>query len=423
MRLSPLLTITITILLAAGVLGAAWFFLRPAGPLLRSAEVSPTALTPNADGVSDVTRIQYDLDRPAYVSIYFLAADGRRYDFRAQKPRDSGEHSLLFSGVVEGFTLPDEQEEGVILRRVLPDGKYRWVIEAADTPGGTGEMVSGDLTVEDADTTLPEMRGFSIHPPVFSPNQDGIGDRTTINIYLVKPSDLHVTLFGPDGSTYPIPEKQGAIKPGEIGLHMFDYEGGVDLGASPPPDGTYRVLAETSDAVGQRMQVTGTLTIRDGGVPRADIVNADVAFNATTLVLGETLVFTLTVENYGDAPIRTSGPPPGTVYDMQQNSNTLDWFEESGAWRVGIDCDTCIRDYPWRWALGTPEMLTPITEDGKTHYYLMPGRRASITGGVRLTEIPERNPLYFWAGLIHEDVEISPVNNRVDPHFVTIESK
>jgi len=34
--------------------------------------------------------------------------------------------------------------------------------------------------------------------------------------------------------------------------------------------------------------------------------------------------------------------------------------------------------------------------------------------------IPARNPQYFWAGLIHEAVEVSAVNNRVDPLYVTI---
>jgi hypothetical protein len=31
---------------------------------------------------------------------------------------------------------------------------------------------------------------------------------------------------------------------------------------------------------------------------------------------------------------------------------------------------------------------------------------------------PSLNPQYFWAGLIHENVEV--VNNRVDPHLITI---
>jgi hypothetical protein len=404
-------------------LGLAWLFLRPAGPLLRSASLSPAAISPNADSDSDLANITYELSRPAYVSIYFTGADGTRFTFRDAKPRGSGEHTLLFAGVVDGFRLPGEAVEGEILRRVLPNGAYRWTVEARPV-AGTGappETLSGDLTVAAADTALPEIRGFSVSPQLFSPNRDGIGDRTTINAFLVKPSNLRVDVAGPDGSTYPITEKPGAIKPGEVGLHTFDYEGGVDLGASPPPDGDYTVVAEASDAVGQRVTVSAPLSIREGGVPRADIVNGEVEFNATTLVLGQTLVFTLTVENYGDAPLRTSGPPPGTVYDMDQNSNTFGWFEESGAWRVGLDCDTCIRDYPWRWSLGTPESLTPITEDGETHYYLMPGDGAVITGSVRLTKTPDRNPLYFWAGLIHEDVAISPVNNRVDPHLITIE--
>jgi hypothetical protein len=49
-----------TVLLAAG-----WLWLRPAGPLLRAAEFGLDALSPNADGVRDVTRITYRLARPA----------------------------------------------------------------------------------------------------------------------------------------------------------------------------------------------------------------------------------------------------------------------------------------------------------------------------------------------------------------------
>jgi len=142
-----------------------------------------------------------------------------------------------------------------------------------------------------------------------------------------------------------------------------------------------------------------------------------------TVVIGQTLYFTVTVENYGSAPIRTFGPWSGTVYEQSENSNTLGFFEEDGAWRIGIDCDACIRDYPWRWGVGTPETLTPIPdESGQMHYYLMPNQRAVITGGIVLTEvIDRRNPQYFWAGLIHEAVGISTINNRVDPKQITIE--
>jgi hypothetical protein len=133
------------------------------------------------------------------------------------------------------------------------------------------------------------------------------------------------------------------------------------------------------------------------------------------------LCFTLTVDNYGPVPIRTSGPPPGTLYESDQNFNTLGYHEESGAWRVGIDFDTSLRNYPFRWAVGEPDQLETIEQDGQAFYYLPAGARGRVYGCIRILSEPPRNPLYFWAGLIHEDVEISSVNNRVDPEFVTIQ--
>ncbi|HRF97519.1 MAG TPA: hypothetical protein PLZ51_20065, partial [Aggregatilineales bacterium] len=37
-----------------------------------------------------------------------------------------------------------------------------------------------------------------------------------------------------------------------------------------------------------------------------------------TMRVGDLLIFSLTVENYGATPIRTTGPQPGTVYDQTQ---------------------------------------------------------------------------------------------------------
>jgi hypothetical protein len=137
---------------------------------------------------------------------------------------------------------------------------------------------------------------------------------------------------------------------------------------------------------------------------------------------GDVLTFELTVENYGDSPIRTTGPEPGFIYEQDETYATSGYQVESGAWRVGIHCDTCTVDFPWRWALGSQENLTPIESGGQTHYYLMPGERAVVTGGIRLTNIVEaRNPQEFWAGLIHEDVGVATVNQRVDPHWIRIE--
>jgi hypothetical protein len=203
---------------------------------------------------------------------------------------------------------------------------------------------------------------------------------------------------------------------------VFDYDAGVDEGAPPPPDGTYQVVAEARDAEGQRIRVADTLTIQFGGVPRADVfappTGDTLQFDATAVSICDTLFFTITVRNYGVTPIRTSGPEPGLVYDSSWNYNTVGWPTESGVFRVGIGFENALRDYPYRWAVGGEGQLEKIGE----HYYLMPGDRAIVTGGIRIVdELGTRNPQPIWAGLIHEDVEIAQFNNRVDPHSILID--
>ena len=60
--------------------------------------------------------------------------------------------------------------------------------------------------------------------------------------------------------------------------------------------------------------------------------------------------------------------------------------------------------------------------DGKEYLYLPAGKRAIVTGGIRFVDVVEaRNPQYCYASLIHEDVEISMVNFRVDPVYLRIQ--
>jgi hypothetical protein len=206
------------------------------------------------------------------------------------------------------------------------------------------------------------------------------------------------------------------------GRHYYDYEGGVDNGETPPPDGTYPIVAIAQDLEGQRVRVEDRLTIEYGGVPRADIFAPPTGdtfqVEATAVALCETIQFTMTISNYGNTPIRTSGPPPGTIYDSDWNYNTLGWHTESGAWRAAIGYENEISNYPFRWAVGSLDDLELIGE----HYYLMPGQRAVVTGGIRVVDVfGDRNPQPMWAGLIHEDVEISQFNTHVDPKEILVD--
>ena len=400
-------------------------------PLLSDVSSSVNLITPNADHDNDVLTITYNLSRSAEVSIYFEDDAGNRYYFRDHVhhgPSIEQPYQVYFPGVVDGYVLPGEQFEGfAVEKRVLQDGDYIWTVEATDESGIT-EQVSGMLTIADADTGLPELRGFSVHPPVFTPNRDGISDRATINVDLKKDvEELTVYLVGEDGVRYHVAEHEKLTLFNEAGPHEFDYDAGVDLGADPPPDGTYIVYMRARDAVGQWTVATGTLTIEDGGVPRVYILNAEVDWTGegprVSIPLGSTLYFTLTIENDSVVPIRTSGPPPGTVYDSDQNYATLGEFVQSGVFRVGIHCETSPIDHPWRWAVGSrPDDLVEVVEGGKSYFYLPAGERAIVTGGIRFVDVVEaRNPQYCYASLIHEDVEISMVNFRVDPVALTIQ--
>ncbi|MCP4539606.1 MAG: hypothetical protein GY832_20920 [Chloroflexi bacterium] len=395
-------------------------------PLLSQVSFSAERITPNADGDTDVLIITYNLDRSAEVSIYFEDPEGERYYYRDHvhhAPSVEKPYQVYFAGVVDGYLLPEEEFEGfTVEKRVLQDGDYAWVVEATDT-ASVHEQATGTLTIANADTVVPELRGFNIHPSVFSPNRDSIADRVTINVYLEKDvEELTLYLEDAEGKRYHVMEQETVTPLNEAGLHQFDYDAGVDRGADPPPEATYTVILEARDAVGQWTEARGTLTIEEGGVPRAYIFNGEVEWSEGTIPLGETLYFTLTVENDSVVPLRTSGPPPGTVYDSDQNYATLEAYEQSGVFRVAIHCETSPTDHPWRWAIGGPDDLETRVIGGSEYQYLPAGERALITGGIRFVDVVEaRNPQYCYASLIHEDVEISMVNFRVDPVFLRIQ--
>lgn len=392
-------------------------------PLLTDVSFDRDRITPNADGDADVLRITYGLNRAAEISITFEDQSGNAYVFRDQARRGPSveqSYEVLFAGVVDGYVLPGESFAGFdVEKRVLQDGEYEWNVRATDDTDHT-ERVTGTLTIDDADAALPELRNFTVSPPVFTPNRDGISDRAKINVAVSKDdTSLAVYLLDENGTRYPVEQdEQTLAREGQAGLYAFDYDAGVDDGAQPPPDGTYVVYAEAEDAIGQRTIATTTLTIEGGGVPMAYIFNGEVEWSSTSVPLGETLFFTLTVDNDSPAPIRTSGPAPGTVYGNDQNYATLGEYIQSGAFRVGIHCENATTNYPWRWAVGDGETL----EEQDGYLYLPPFTRAIVTGGIRFVDVAgARNPQYCWAGLIHEDVEISAVNDRVDPVSLFVE--
>jgi len=402
-------------------------------PLLYDVAVSPDVISPNADGVDDATNIEYRLSRNALLSIYFEGAQGERYYFRRERPRSAGKYRVQWGGVInDPRWLENEFGRQLVKSWVLPDGAYTWVVEARGEEGNT-ERVEGQITLTGGDTTIPELRKFTVALPVFTPNQDGLADRTGVSYFLSKDVDsVQVYLYDPDKPDvhYPLEEQGRAVKPGEAGYHYYDYDGGVDRGADPPADGTYVVMAEARDLAGHHVVVSDTLTIKDGGKPRAEVVNGEIHWGDAVrslegtemyLPLGATLVFTTYIENYGRVPIRTAGPPSGSRYRSDQNYNTLavemgqeSFHQQAGVWRFGINLDVSETDFPYRWSVGKPEELRCETIEGHEQCFLDPGQRGTVTGSIELVGPFPREAIFAWGGLIHEYVGISAQNNYVD---------
>jgi hypothetical protein len=387
-------------------------------PLIYDVYVAPTAISPNADGTDDVTRIEYKLARNATMSIYLVDSAGNKHYFRRERARSRSlgrPYRVDFSGV-----MPIE-ENGLRQDRVLPDGEYTLVLEATDEQDNSMTW-DHSFVIQDADTTFPELQGFGLDRRVFTPNRDGVDDRVVISYYLTKEAKTLVYLLDEEGKKYPIErdDSNSATKDGEPGPYYYDYEGGVDRGAEPPPDGTYVVVCYAEDIVGNKATVTDTLEIRDGGVPRGTIVGLEWSISDTVVPIGGTLYFTATVENYGTTPIRTTGPEPGTQYTTDWSAATMGYYERAGAFRFGVGFQNCpLGDYPWRWSVGRHDELQAVQRGDETLYYLMPGQRALITGSIKILDpLPDKATL-FWAGLIHEQVEV--VNPHVDPKWITVD--
>ncbi len=408
-------------------------------PLLYDVSLSPEMISPNADGIDDATNIAYKLSRNARLSIYFVDASGERFYFRQDRPRSAGEYRVQWGGTInQRWWLENEFGRQLVESWVLPDGVYTWVVEATDEDGQT-ERIEGQITLADGDTVVPELRKFTVAPPVFTPNQDGLSDRAGVAYFLNRDVDnVQVYLYDPDklDAKVPLEEQERAAKPGETGYHYYDYDGGVDRGADPPPDGSYVVVAEARDLVGHHVLVSSTLTIQAGGKPRAEVVNGEIHWGDAVrnlegteayLPLGATLVFTTYIENYGRVPIRTAGPPPGTHYRSEQNFNTLaeemgddSFHEQAGVWRFGIRFDVSNTDFPYRWAVGQPGELRREVIDGREQWFLDPGKRGTVTGSIELVGPFPRDAIFAWGALIHEWVGISAENNYVDRLLIHI---
>jgi hypothetical protein len=298
---------------------------------------------------------------------------------------------------------------------VLPDGAYKVIVTVEDK-AGSRQTSEAALVIKGGDSTPPGFGDFSVFTPsfdekfqasrgdkiIFTPNRDGIGDRVAVSYWLTKEATVEVYLVrrdDPKGAKYPI-SQVAKLKPGR---HDHDYEGGVDLGNTPPPNGEYLVVGQARDVTGNQAVQTKPLTIADGGVPLAQIITSNIT--PTAVPLNGTLRIEVTVENVGTVAIRSQGPYSGTVYTTDENYNTKGFYDNPGVFRIGADYEgNAGAAYPFRWGFQNDRLL--------------PGERQTIVGYIQVTGRTSKQSIYFWVGLQHEQVGV--VNDKVKPTRISI---
>lgn len=355
------------------------------GPLLHSATVSSDTIRPNAQG--DTVFFRYSVSEIALVSITLEDESGNRWWLRQDEPRSAGDYVARF----DGTTVPEQHEND---RLVLPNGEYRWEIQAESRASPSIiSSESGILTVVDADTELPDVTQVVIEPKLLQPNGDGTNDETVISYAVSKAALVDVYVTDADGRSYvlDIPTEREA----SLQSHRWNGQSNGRL----LPDGEYVVHIRAQDKAGNVIDRTGSVTLSQGGLPKLVITSA--RFTPISVPRGGVLNVEITVENVGDVPIYTLGPLPGTTYTTQMTFNSFrsddpnappKFFERAGVWRVGVDWESSGRPYPVRWAL-TDDLDKPI----------LPGEESTITGTIEVL-IDRTTTVVFWASIVQEGV-------------------
>jgi hypothetical protein len=362
-------------------------------PLLSDVSVSTEVLRPTNGG--ETATISYAVGRLAQVSIYLQGVDGTRYALRENETRSAttDAYTLRFDG-----TAPTN--DPILLRRLLPTGRYTIVV-AATGDDGTSATVERPLTIEGSDVPLPEIADLVVAPTAITPNADGIDDVAEITYRLPVTATVDITVTSPDSKdVYALVanEQQEPI------LHRTFWNGRTPDGRILP-DGLYTYTIRVQDQYGSTVQRQMPISVGGAGQPEATITYSYMA--PQSIMLSDVFTVTMRVKNTGTVPIRTYGPPSGYEYSTRQVFSSIEneqYVAKSGGfWRIGVDWDSnsgAGLRYPFRWAISPrppAQWKVPNVED-----LLMPGEEALVIGRIRVEQ--QETKMGFYTGLIQDGV-------------------
>src|SRR5579885_2817704 len=183
------------------------------GQFLSPLTVSASTITPDGTSRDNVTDVDYTLTKRADVSATLIGPDGKTtYVLRPPETRAPDDYQIAFDG-----TVPVPGKKWL---RVVPDGTYRFVVQAKD-PAGQTITREVPITVKNADTNAPEIASVSVEYPTFTPNGDGDKDTTNVDYQLTKKATVRIYATSTTGAFNLIQ----APKTLDAGAQSFTWDG------------------------------------------------------------------------------------------------------------------------------------------------------------------------------------------------------
>jgi hypothetical protein len=355
-------------------------------PLL-SVGVQRVTVEPNASFDAQPQDIPYSVGAPAHLTISLVQPDGQSIQLR-DNDRAPDSYALPFGGIVDVPNSPD--------RRVLQNGDYKIIFQARGKDGQAVQQTV-DAVVQNADPVALDIKGINFSLPTFSPNGQGVRlvngraenlDQTTITYSLSKDASVSLWVVDQNGTVTSVTADPLA----KAGLQTYTWNGKGPNGISLP-NGQYTLHVQAQDQSGNVTERTAQVTIVDSGTPQVQIMST--IFTPRALGIGGVVQVEVTVKNVGDVPIKTQGPPPGTIY--KSNSSYTDpvfnkpgsqeppYVDKPGRWRVGVRWTSSAGQYPARWGF--------FEDDNRE---LQPGEQVTVRGGIQLLD-PQPPELDFYA--------------------------
>ncbi len=184
------------------------------GPIIAPYSVTPAAISPNGDGVTDVSTISYTISKSGTVEIRIISTTGPQVRQFITQHANAGTYTKDWDGRDS-------------IGNVVSEGDYRIELYLTDNAGNIGAPNPATLSIS-VDITPPTLNQVTVVPPYFSPgNSPGAFDTVTLNYNISETSSITIKVL--DSSNGQIKVLTNNITQA-AGLHNIVWDGKDDAG-------------------------------------------------------------------------------------------------------------------------------------------------------------------------------------------------